>query len=261
MFDVLIFEEAPKVYASDADAKAMVVPGGSAFSTARHAARMGADVGILGCVGSDGGYGFFTEASKRYGIKPFFTQKEGFTGTLLVRHEGGERNMWSSPNVARSYLEVPDVDISWLHISAYALFYEESAKVVNELLRKAMLSHAVLSVDAASYEPLKQHLDAFLDTTKGFDFLFANEEELAVLPDVGSYKHVVVKQGEKGATVDSIDVEAPKAKVVSTLGAGDCFDGVFIAEVSQGSSLSDALKKAVKESSKWVATPFEGRYF
>jgi len=29
--DVLIFEEAPKVYASDAQAKALVVPGGSAF--------------------------------------------------------------------------------------------------------------------------------------------------------------------------------------------------------------------------------------
>jgi len=37
--DVLIFEEAPKVYASDAQARALVVPGGSAFNTARHAAR------------------------------------------------------------------------------------------------------------------------------------------------------------------------------------------------------------------------------
>jgi len=41
--DVLIFEEAPKVYASDAQARALVVPGGSAFNTARHAARCGAN--------------------------------------------------------------------------------------------------------------------------------------------------------------------------------------------------------------------------
>jgi len=31
LMDVLIFEEAPKVYASDAQARALVVPGGSAF--------------------------------------------------------------------------------------------------------------------------------------------------------------------------------------------------------------------------------------
>jgi len=95
--DVLIFEEAPKVYASDAQARALVVPGGSAFNTARHAARWGSNVGILGCVGTDGGYGFFMEAGQRYGINMLLTQKEGFTGTLLVRHEKGERNMWSSP--------------------------------------------------------------------------------------------------------------------------------------------------------------------
>jgi len=59
LMDVLIFEEAPKVYASDAQARALVVPGGSAFNTARHAARCGANAGILGCVGTDGGYGFF----------------------------------------------------------------------------------------------------------------------------------------------------------------------------------------------------------
>jgi len=66
--DVLIFEEAPKVYASDAQANALVVPGGSAFNTARHVARCGTNVGILGCVGTDGGYGFFMDAGQRYGI-------------------------------------------------------------------------------------------------------------------------------------------------------------------------------------------------
>jgi len=260
--DVLIFEEAPKVYASDAQAKALVVPGGSAFNTARHVARCGTNVGILGCVGSDGGYGFFMDVGQRYGINMLLTQKEGFTGTLLVRHERGERNMWSSPNVARSYIAVPDVDIDWLHISAYALFHEESAKVVQELTVKAKSSGAVLSVDAASYEPLKQHLSTFLQMTRGYDFLFANEHEMEVLAKTDyHYKHVVVKQGSRGSTVDSIHVEAPRVEVVSTLGAGDCFNGVFIAEVSKGTALVEACRKASAEASRWVATDFERRYF
>jgi len=89
--------------------------------------------------------------------------------------------MWSSPNVARSYVAVPDVDIDWLHISGYALFHQESAKVVQELTVKAKSSGAVLSVDAASYEPLKQHLSTFLQMTRGYDFLFANEHEMEIL--------------------------------------------------------------------------------
>ncbi|WP_234397975.1 carbohydrate kinase family protein [Coprothermobacter proteolyticus] len=262
LMDVLIFEEAPKVYASDAQAKALVVPGGSAFNTARHVARCGANVGILGCVGTDGGYGFFMDAGQRYGINMLLTQKEGFTGTLLVRHEQGERNMWSSPNVARSYVAVPDVDIDWLHISGYALFHQESAKVVQELTVKAKSSGAVLSVDAASYEPLKQHLSTFLQMTRGYDFLFANEHEMEILAKTDYYyKHVVVKQGSRGATVDGVQVEASRVEVVSTLGAGDCFNGVFIAEVSKGTALVDACRKASEEASRWVATDFERRYF
>jgi len=262
LLDVLIFEESPKVYASDAQAKALVVPGGSAFNTARHVARCGTNVGIVGCVGSDGGYGFFMDAGQRYGINMLLTQKEGFTGTLLVRHEHGERNMWSSPNVARSYIAVPDVDIDWLHISAYALFHEESAKVVQELTVKAKSSGAVLSVDAASYEPLKQHLDSFLQATRGYDFLFANEHEMQVLAKTDyHYKHVVIKQGSRGSTVDDVHVEAPQVEVVSTLGAGDCFNGVFIAEVSKGTTLVEACQKASAEASRWVATDFERRYF
>jgi len=262
LMDVLIFEEAPKVYASDAQARALVVPGGSAFNTARHAARCGANAGILGCVGTDGGYGFFMEAGQRYGINMLLTRKEGFTGTLLVRHEKGERNMWSSPNVARSYISVPEVDIDWLHISGYALFHPESSKVVQELTTKAKSSGAVLSVDAASYEPLKQHLDSFLQATRGFDFLFANEHEMGVLAQTDYYyRHVVVKQGSRGATVDGVQVEAPRVEVVSTLGAGDCFNGVFIAEVSKGTALVEACRKASAEASRWVATDFERRYF
>jgi len=262
LLDVLIFEESPKVYASDAQAKALVVPGGSAFNTARHVAHCGANVGILGCVGTDGGYGFFMDAGQRYGINMLLTQKEGFTGTLLVRHEHGERNMWSSPNVARSYIAVPDVDIDWLHISAYALFHQESAKVVQELTAKAKSSGAVLSVDAASYEPLKQHLSTFLQMTRGYDFLFANEHEMEVLAKTDyHYKHVVIKQGSRGSTVDDVHVEAPQVEVVSTLGAGDCFNGVFIAEVSKGTALVEACRKASAEASRWVATDFERRYF
>jgi len=104
-------------------------------------------------VGTDGGYGFLWRlAALRYQYAAH--TKGGLHGTLLVRHEKGERNMWSSPNVARSYISVPEVDIDWLHISGYALFHPESSKVVQELTAKAKSSGAVLSVDAASYEPL-----------------------------------------------------------------------------------------------------------
>ncbi|NPV88055.1 carbohydrate kinase family protein [Coprothermobacteraceae bacterium] len=259
LFDVLVFEEGNKVPASDAQAKAIVVPGGSAFNTARHIASRNVKTLLLGAVGKEGGYSFFLEAAKAYNVELMVRRCQGFTGTLLVRHEGAERHMWSSPNSSRQEAPLPKEPFDWLHISAYAIFGTDSARFCSQLIELARSYNAILSVDAASYEPLKAHKDLFLRMTEGFDYLFANEDEIAVLTDL-PYQHVVVKRGPKGAVVDGVEVPAPKVDAVSTLGAGDCFDGVCIAELSRGTSLVDAVKIAVEEASKWVALPIEQRY-
>jgi len=66
-----------------------VVPGGSAFNTARHAARWGSNVGILAVWALMVAMGFYGGwAALRYQYAAH--AKEGFTGTLLVRHEQGK---------------------------------------------------------------------------------------------------------------------------------------------------------------------------
>jgi len=47
-------------------------------------------------------------------------------------------------------------------------------------------------------------------------------------------------------------------EVVSTLGAGDCFNGVFIAEVSKGTALVEACRKASAEASRWLPPILKG---
>jgi len=76
------------VYASDAQANALVVPvvlPSIQLAMLRDVAPMW----HFRCVGTDGGYGFFMDAGQRYGINMLLTQKR-LTGTLLVRHEQGK---------------------------------------------------------------------------------------------------------------------------------------------------------------------------
>jgi len=81
------------VYASDAQANALVVPGGSAFNTARHVARCGTNVGILGCVGTDGGYGFFMDAGQRYALICSSHKKRLYRYTLGASRARGKKHV------------------------------------------------------------------------------------------------------------------------------------------------------------------------
>ena len=63
-------------------------------------------------------------------------------------------------------------------------------------------------------------------------------------------RHTVVKHGARGAfaLVDGavLRVPAPKVKVVDTTGAGDAFNGGFLAALVQGRDVSDCLRLGVR---------------
>jgi ribokinase len=106
-----------------------------------------------------------------------------------------------------------------------------------------------------------------LATRRGFkallrvpDWVFVNEREALLYTGAstlakavtcwrGLARHTVVKQGQRGACaiVDGamLRVAAPRVGVVDTTGAGDAFNGGFLAALVRGRDVSDCLRLGV----------------
>jgi sugar/nucleoside kinase (ribokinase family) len=108
----------------------------------------------------------------------------------------------------------------------------------------------------------------FLEWTRGFSTLFANEDEAEALSGRGdlegqmralgpNYGRVVIKLGAAGAAVGDaqgvkLRVPAPEVKVVDTTGAGDAFAAAFISAELGGADLAACLERGVAAGSAAV---------
>ena len=136
---------------------------------------------------------------------------------------------------------------------------------------EALIDIAKRQALTALWDPgilIAPHREALLSLTKQVDVLFVNETEAAALfgtsgmnvilrrlKELGFENHVVLKLGARGAVVveaasgEAIEVPALPLKkmglkVVSTVGCGDVFAGVFAACYVTGSSLGNSLLMA-----------------
>ena len=93
------------------------------------------------------------------------------------------------------------------------------------------------------------------------DWVFVNEREARLYTDASTLtqatarwrtmaRHTVVKTGARGAFALAdgavLRVPAPRVKVVDTTGAGDAFNGGFLAALVQGRDVSDCLRLGVR---------------
>jgi ribokinase len=80
-------------------------------------------------------------------------------------------------------------------------------------------------------------------------FITPNEHELQTLGNVPRHVVVIETRGAGGARIHRgtavEDIEAPAMNAVDTTGAGDCFNGVLAARLSEGRDLIDASHDAV----------------
>lgn len=87
---------------------------------------------------------------------------------------------------------------------------------------------------------------AFADLQASVDWLFLNENEARLYGRRARRHNTVVKRGSRGAMalVDGREIASPAARaaVVDTTGAGDAFNGGFLAALLRGASVRHALR-------------------
>ncbi|KRP68975.1 ribokinase [Pseudomonas veronii] len=238
------------------------VPGGKGANQAVASARLGAEVAMIGCVGSDA-YGVqLRDALLVEGIDcQAVSRVDGSSGVALIVVDDSSQNAIvivagsngeltpASLQAADAVLQAADVIVCQLEVPLETVGYA--------LKRGRELGKTVILNPAPASSPLPAQWYASID------YLIPNESEATALSGVtvdsldsaklaaaqlikaGAAK-VIITLGAQGALFsDGNRVEhlaAPNVKAVDTTAAGDTFVGGFAAALAHGKSEAEAIR-------------------
>jgi sugar/nucleoside kinase (ribokinase family) len=254
----------------DIHGEVRIDPGGSAANVAVWAARAGATVRLHASVGDDAAGDMLRATLERHRVDAEVTVAHGeSTGAMLVVTEAEERSMVANRG-ANSHLREGSLPATLgagaVFVSGYTLFDRATEATARAALARARAP--IVAVDAGSWPLVERRgADWFFEATRPATMVFANEREAEVLAGArdeeaaralaARYAMAVVKLGARGALLASgstlLRAPAPRIDEVDPTGAGDAFDGVFLAALVRGDSPSQALQRACEAGARCAA--------
>jgi ribokinase len=241
----------------------VTVPGGKGANQAVAAARLGASVAMIGCVGDDA-YGdqlrtaLLAEGIDCQAVTAIASES---TGVALIVVDDSSQNAivivaGGNGHVSASVVDSFDALLSQAEVIICQL--EVPMVTVGHVLKRGReLGKTVILNPAPASGPLPNEWYAWID------YLIPNESEATALTGLSvdsvatadaaatallasGVSKVIVTLGEQGALFasqsGSAHFPAPKVKAVDTTAAGDTFVGGFAAALSEGKSEPDAIR-------------------
>ncbi|WAL65641.1 ribokinase [Amycolatopsis cynarae] len=231
-----------------------ISPGGKGANTAVAAARLGADVALLGAIGQDPYGAVLTESLRSAGVHTDLVKTVARpTGIAYITvTPDGENSILVSPG-ANHALEPADLDGALSGVKIMVASMEIPLPTVER---------AVAAAAEAGVRPLlnlSPAAEVSPATLAALDVLLVNEHEAAWLLGTGvepekllglGPRSAVVTLGARGALVvtrqGTTEVASPKVEAVDSTGAGDAFTGALTASLAAGASLEAAARRAVR---------------
>jgi ribokinase len=236
-----------------------VIPGGKGANQAVAAARLGAQVFMLGRVGKDNFGDFLLDNLKSNNVDSQFVHRDdAATGTATIIVDSNGQNSIVLSAGANGKVSPADVEsASFLHHELLLLQLEIPTPTVLFAARRAKENNLRVILNPAPAKELPNELIALAD------FIIPNETELSLLtgmevndiPSAEKAAHallekgaqnVIVTLGSKGALI--VNREATKqvdtfpVNVVDTTAAGDAFIGGFATRLLESNNLSVAVQ-------------------
>ncbi|MHC1781921.1 MAG: ribokinase [Anaerolineaceae bacterium] len=239
--------------------------GGKGANQAVAAARLGANVVMIGGVGDDafGSEMLDTLARENINIDYVKTYPEFATGVALIQVDEKGRNSiavasganfcLSEAHVEKSLHEIERFDVLLLQLEIPTRIVEKAAKIAFNQGAKVILNPSPAQI-------LGEELLGLVDV------LIPNEHEIGVMiREVRKYKldflktieinlprkikNLIVTLGDQGSIVinecgEETHVPAYSVQAIDTTAAGDCFVGALAVAICEGRSLVDAAKFA-----------------
>ncbi|GAA4111380.1 ribokinase [Knoellia locipacati] len=221
--------------------------GGKGANQAVAAAAAGAEVLMVGCVGSDAGGAAYVKRLRDRGIDVSRVRvvESGASGHAIVAvDERGENTIIVVPG-ANDLLDDTEIDAVDLLGPGDVLLLqlEVPLPVVCAAARRASHRGARVIVNTAPYAALPHDVVALADP------VVANEHEMVALAESGTEPgSLLVTFGANGASWDGVSVPAhavAAVDVLDTTGAGDAFCGALAAALASGADREAALDRAL----------------
>ncbi len=242
------------------------LPGGKGLNQAVAAAKIGTTVVLAGCLGSDSFADELASFIRRHKIDvSCLRRSEKNSGIALITvDERGQNTIVVAPG---SNADVCPEDIKKLPVSpgdVVVCQFEIPPAAVAAAFAKARRYGARTILNPSPVCPIPDEI--FRNT----DILIVNETELAFLSrenvdentpaekiadaaeklKTDAEQTVIVTLGSRGALVagskDMLFVDSYKVPAVDTVGAGDCFAGVFAAKLAEGKDVGENVKTAAR---------------
>ena len=213
-------------------------PGGKGANQAVAAARMGAEVFMVGAVGNDAPGNMCLTALAESGVTTDYVAKvSAATSTALVMVEHSGENQIVVTDGANNFVEVDSDLVSQADAVVVQFEIPESA-----IIAAGKSANGIFCVNAAPVREISDELANLIDV------LIVNEHEFSqlgspanglVIVTAGDKEVVAYQDGEVVATA-----QPPKVDALDTVGAGDTFVGAFVVAYASGASVSDSLHRA-----------------
>lgn len=239
------------------------VPGGKGANQAVAAARLGADVSMVGRVGRDTFADPLLENLAADGIDHTYVtrDREAATGVaLIVVDEAGENSIVvaSGANARFSPSDVEAAEATLASADVVLLQLESPLETVRRAAELGRANGATVLLNPAPARELPDELLALVDV------LIPNETEAALLTDrpvdgeedaraaagdllESGVDVVILTLGERGALLaregDVTLIPSFEVDAVDTTAAGDAFVGSFAVALAEGRSLTDAVRR------------------
>ncbi|MCH8290115.1 ribokinase [Candidatus Poribacteria bacterium] len=235
--------------------------GGKGFNQATAAARLGADVVMIGRLGTDTFGDILMSASTEEKIDTNFVVRDAEVGTgvaTIVIDAAGDNSIILVPH-ANMRLSVEDVERAFAQIASADVLLLQLEVPIEASQKAAEIAKANGAKVILNPAPARELPDSFLAQV---DILTPNEVEteflsgLKVSDDEGAQRAaqvlldkgistVVLTLGDRGALLLTSDVRklipAYKVDVVDTTAAGDAFCGALATALAQGKTIEDAV--------------------
>jgi ribokinase len=242
--------------------------GGKGANQAVAAARAGARVAFIGCVGSDHFGERTRENLAREGIDlaQLFTEADTPSGVALILVDREGQNLISVAPGANTHLTADRIDAARPALEGARVLLMQLEVPFPAVERAAALAagrglSVLFNPAPAPNFPLPA---AFLRNVR---VLIANEAEIAALAPAGKaaarreegarrlldggVETVIVTLGKRGGEVYGKDAapwrfESRKVRAVDAVGAGDCFCGWVAAGLARGDPLKESIERAAR---------------
>ncbi len=230
--------------------------GGKGANQAIAAARQGAEVSLIGCVGKDEMGATYLGRLREEGIDAdAIKQVAAPTGSAFITLDGSGENTIVVGRGANGSLTAEDISdhADLIEASAVILLqFEVPLEAVKRAIEIARSSGVIIVVNPSPFS-----VD-FPWGSSPIDYLIVNELEFQqLLGDFGSIRdrmkqvqvsNLILTRGVKSTQVfgrtQDFEVDTKTVTPVDTVGAGDTFAGTFAARLAQGEELHDAVHHA-----------------